>query len=283
MFPLAGVLPSGEYLVCATVNSTHNRIGRYYVVIVRSSTTAPPLKQMGASNSKIEDASLALAVPKHITVFNHRLLDPFQRQCKRCSTSCFGARHYCRRCGDIVCEQCTTMRHYKQSRGHGFRICTKCSPCRLTVLPEAVWHVVWSFLDVLDRHRCLQSCHRFQVCVPLPFHWGQRFESFFSTGTFLAKGANGSVFRTTLLGQGRQVAVKVVSKVSIYSVRKWTHVMREIDVLRLCRHPNVIELVDVFQSPDDVYIALEYASGGDLFDWLTHRRSTSETTYAHAS
>ena len=41
-FPLAGVLPSGEYLVCATVNSTHLQEHRAlhleltYVVIVRS-------------------------------------------------------------------------------------------------------------------------------------------------------------------------------------------------------------------------------------------------------
>ena len=50
-FPLAGVLPSGEYLVCATVNTTHLQEHRAlhlelaYVVIVRSphNSSIPPI------------------------------------------------------------------------------------------------------------------------------------------------------------------------------------------------------------------------------------------------
>lgn len=40
---------------------------------------------------------------------------------------------------------------------------------------------------------------------------------------------------------------------------------REIEVLKICQHPNIIRLLDVFESPEYIYIVLEYMEGGDLF------------------
>lgn len=59
---------------------------------------------------------------------------------------------------------------------------------------------------------------------------------------------------------------------------------REIEVLKICQHPNVIRLLDVFENPDYIYIGnnfnisitllsivLEYCGGGDLFHYLDRR------------
>lgn len=46
---------------------------------------------------------------------------------------------------------------------------------------------------------------------------------------------------------------------------------REIEVLKICQHPNIIRLLDVFENPEYIYIVLEYLSGGDLFIYLDKR------------
>jgi serine/threonine protein kinase len=124
----------------------------------------------------------------------------------------------------------------------------------------------------------MQACRKFQLGVPLPFTWGPSWDSFFHEGTFLSKGANGSVYKAVMKGDPsrRPVAVKVVLKNTIFSLRKWHHMQREVDCLRNCRHPNIIELIAVCQSPEAVFIVLEYAAGGDLFDWAVTRRVPSE-------
>ena len=40
----------------------------------------------------------------------------------------------------------------------------------------------------------------------------------------------------------------------------------------MCQHPNIINLVDVFESGDYYYIVLEYMAGCDLFDYISARK-----------
>ena len=237
---------------------------------------------MGASNARSEDASLGLAVPKHITIGHRRVLDPRTRRCSSCNTSfaLFAKKHYCRRCGAIICDQCTTLRTYKARNGPRFRICRKCDlvPVLLSILPQKLWHAMLSFAGNRAHHNALQTCRKLQMAVPLPYPWAPSWDSFFTEGTFLSKGANGSVYKATLKSDPnrRPVAVKVVQKNTIFSLRKWHHIQREIDCLRVCKHKHVVELISVAQSPEAVFIVLEYAQGGDLFDWLVTRRAPSE-------
>lgn len=46
---------------------------------------------------------------------------------------------------------------------------------------------------------------------------------------------------------------------------------KEIDVLKMCQHPNIVKMIDVFENPDYFFIVLEYFEGGDLFDYLQGR------------
>ena len=46
---------------------------------------------------------------------------------------------------------------------------------------------------------------------------------------------------------------------------------REIEVLKICQHPNLIKLIDTFENNDNFFIILEYLSGGDLFEYLSKR------------
>ena len=39
----------------------------------------------------------------------------------------------------------------------------------------------------------------------------------------------------------------------------------------MCQHPNIINLVDLFENSEYYYIVLDYMAGSDLFDYLQGR------------
>lgn len=46
---------------------------------------------------------------------------------------------------------------------------------------------------------------------------------------------------------------------------------REIEILKMCQHPHIIRLLDIFENQDYIYIVMEKLSGGDLFTYLEKR------------
>ncbi|OHS99150.1 CAMK family protein kinase [Tritrichomonas foetus] len=55
-------------------------------------------------------------------------------------------------------------------------------------------------------------------------------------------------------------------------------IQREIALMRLLDHPHLLKLVEVCESPRHLYIIMEYASNGELLDYLIERRSLEEET-----
>ena len=76
-----------------------------------------------------------------------------------------------------------------------------------------------------------------------------------------------------------QFAIKIIQK-SYFQDNKELEIKihREIAIMKLLDHPHLLKLIDVFESPRHLYMVIEYASHGELFDYLIERRSlTSET------
>ena len=69
---------------------------------------------------------------------------------------------------------------------------------------------------------------------------------------------------------GEKVAIKIMKKSSMDS-SDLELVRTEIEILKICQHPNIIRLYNVFENPDYLYIIMEYCSGGDLFSFLENR------------
>lgn len=46
---------------------------------------------------------------------------------------------------------------------------------------------------------------------------------------------------------------------------------REIEVLKMSQHPNIVGLIDLFENSEFYFIVLEYMQGGDLFDYIQAR------------
>ena len=48
---------------------------------------------------------------------------------------------------------------------------------------------------------------------------------------------------------------------------------REIQILKLFRHPHIIKLYEVITTPTDIFMIMEYVSGGELFDYIGNSTS----------
>jgi serine/threonine protein kinase len=68
----------------------------------------------------------------------------------------------------------------------------------------------------------------------------------------------------------RKFAVKIMSKKEMGN-QDFELVRTEIEILKICQHPNIIRLYDVFENVDHIYIIMEYCSGGDLFTYIEKR------------
>eukprot|EP01022_Parablepharisma_sp_SALTPOND_P021274 TRINITY_DN4116_c0_g2_i1.p1 TRINITY_DN4116_c0_g2~~TRINITY_DN4116_c0_g2_i1.p1 ORF type:complete len:288 (-),score=33.24 TRINITY_DN4116_c0_g2_i1:1003-1866(-) len=45
-------------------------------------------------------------------------------------------------------------------------------------------------------------------------------------------------------------------------------VRSEIEVLKVCQHPNIVRLYDVFESEDLIYVVMELLEGGDMMEYI---------------
>ena len=68
----------------------------------------------------------------------------------------------------------------------------------------------------------------------------------------------------------QKVAVKIMNKNTMDS-SDLELVRTEIEILKICQHPYIIKLYDIFENVDYIYIIMEYCSGGDLFSFIKKR------------
>ena len=43
---------------------------------------------------------------------------------------------------------------------------------------------------------------------------------------------------------------------------------REVRIMKMLHHPNVVKLYEVIETKSTVFLVMEYASGGELYDYL---------------
>ena len=93
----------------------------------------------------------------------------------------------------------------------------------------------------------------------------------------LGKGTSGKVKLAINNETQMQVAIKIIKKESFAEKPNLqVKIQREISLMRLLDHPHVLKMVDVLESPRHLYIVLEYASNGELFEFLVNNRKFPE-------
>ncbi|ERF74729.1 hypothetical protein EPUS_04898 [Endocarpon pusillum Z07020] len=110
-------------------------------------------------------------------------------------------------------------------------------------------------------------------------------------GRTLGKGATGRVRLAKHALTGQVAAIKIVSKKSAALVQSASMaqmdkeatdptsatgfrlmpfgIEREVVIMKLIEHPNVINLYDVWENRGELYLVIEYVEGGELFDYVS--------------
>lgn len=102
-------------------------------------------------------------------------------------------------------------------------------------------------------------------------------------GECVGKGASGRVRIAKHRRTGQLAAVKILplqplvnSRASLAthlakSEKQRLGIDREIIMMKLMNHPNILRIYDVFEGENELYLVLEYVEGGELFDFLVNR------------
>lgn len=96
-------------------------------------------------------------------------------------------------------------------------------------------------------------------------------------GSTLGVGTFGKVKIATHKLTGHKVAVKILNRNKIKSLDVVGKIKREIQNLKLFRHPHIIKLYQVFSTPTDIFMVMEYVPGGELFDYIVKNGNLKES------
>ncbi|XP_050206875.1 CBL-interacting serine/threonine-protein kinase 6 [Mercurialis annua] len=94
----------------------------------------------------------------------------------------------------------------------------------------------------------------------------------YDLGRLLGHGTFAKVYHARNLQTGRSVAMKVVGKEKVIKVGMMEQVKREIAVMKMVKHPNIVELHEVMASKSKIYFAMELVRGGELFSKIAKGR-----------
>jgi len=109
---------------------------------------------------------------------------------------------------------------------------------------------------------------------------GQKIKGKYELGPKIGEGMFGKV-KEAVDEDGKRVAVKIISKSALVgkTTKEVENLQKEVLFMRtLNGHPNVLQLIDIHEDEKNLYLILELAAGGDLFDKIVGDGGFSEET-----
>ncbi|XP_027338162.1 CBL-interacting serine/threonine-protein kinase 20-like [Abrus precatorius] len=98
----------------------------------------------------------------------------------------------------------------------------------------------------------------------------------YEVGRLLGQGNFGKVYHARNLKTGQSVAIKVINKEKVMRGGMKDQIKREISVMRLVKHPNIVQVYEVMASKTKIYFAMEWVKGGELFHKVSQGRLREE-------
>uniref|UniRef100_A0A8D0H568 non-specific serine/threonine protein kinase n=1 Tax=Sphenodon punctatus TaxID=8508 RepID=A0A8D0H568_SPHPU len=96
----------------------------------------------------------------------------------------------------------------------------------------------------------------------------------------LGKGTYGKV-KKARDRSGKLVAIKSIRKDKIKDEQDLIHIRREIEIMSSLNHPHIIAIHEVFENSSKIVIVMDYASKGDLYDYVNERQRLTEQEARH--
>lgn len=103
----------------------------------------------------------------------------------------------------------------------------------------------------------------------------------YELGRVLGQGTFAKVYLARSLRTGKNVAMKVVGKEKIIKVGMTEQIKREISVMKMVNHPNIVELHEVMATRSKIYFAMELVRGGELFSKIARSGCLCEDDARH--
>jgi len=75
---------------------------------------------------------------------------------------------------------------------------------------------------------------------------------------------------------GEKRAIKIIDKKKYWNTTNLDQIQREIDILRKIKHENITSIFEIYSTERFLYIVLELATGGELFENIIEKGSYSE-------
>ncbi|XP_047330285.1 CBL-interacting serine/threonine-protein kinase 12-like [Impatiens glandulifera] len=94
----------------------------------------------------------------------------------------------------------------------------------------------------------------------------------YEIGKFLGQGTFAKVYHARNVNNNETVAIKVIDKEKVLKGGLIDHIKREISILRLVRHPNIVRLFEVMATKSKIFFVMEYVKGGELFNKVAKGR-----------
>lgn len=107
-------------------------------------------------------------------------------------------------------------------------------------------------------------------------------DHFYHVGDVLGEGAFALVRLAEDRNTKEKCAIKIIKKHG-YDQKEAEFMTREMEIMRSVHHPNIVNTLDVFDSPTHLHIVLEYMKGGELFDVIAEAGSFSEAQAAQVT
>lgn len=105
---------------------------------------------------------------------------------------------------------------------------------------------------------------------------GKRIEKY-QLGKTLGRGTFSKVKYAIDTESNQPYAIKIVNREMIRQEKMETQMKREIAVMKLLKHRNIVKLREVLQSSKHIYIVLELVTGGELFDRIVQAKRFEES------
>ncbi|GMH10525.1 hypothetical protein Nepgr_012366 [Nepenthes gracilis] len=87
----------------------------------------------------------------------------------------------------------------------------------------------------------------------------------YEMGRLIGQGNFGRVYYGKHIVTDESVAIKKMYKDQVKKAGMMEQIKREISVMRLVRHPNIVRIVEVMATKTKIYLVMEYLKGGELF------------------
>jgi len=109
--------------------------------------------------------------------------------------------------------------------------------------------------------------------VPMGFFKKSEIKKVYDIGDQLGSGNFAVVKKAKHKQTGKDYAIKIIDKAKVEDMND---IQREIEIMEMVDHPNVIKLYEIFDEPKKMQLVMELVTGGELFDMIVAKGSYTE-------